>query len=53
MASATSGPDGDGGLVQFHRFAAVTTGLTFALLLLGIYTAVAGAGLTCAARWPF
>jgi cytochrome c oxidase assembly protein subunit 15 len=51
MASATS--DTDGGLLSFHHFAAATTGLTFALLLLGIYTAVAGAGLTCAARWPF
>ena len=38
--------------MPFHRFAAVTTGLTFALLLLGIYTAVAGAGLTCGASWP-
>lgn len=29
-----------------------TTGLTYVLLLLGIYTAAAGAGLTCDARWP-
>lgn len=31
----------------------VTTGLTFVLMLLGIYTAAFGAGLTCGARWPF
>ncbi|MDL5361500.1 COX15/CtaA family protein [Halalkalicoccus sp. NIPERK01] len=29
-----------------------TTGLTYVLLLIGIYTAAAGAGLTCAGRWP-
>ncbi|MFC7191790.1 COX15/CtaA family protein [Halocatena marina] len=32
---------------------AATTGLTFVLMLLGIYTAAFGAGLTCGARWPF
>lgn len=31
---------------------AVTTLFTYALLLLGIYTAAAGAGLACEARWP-
>jgi cytochrome c oxidase assembly protein subunit 15 len=31
----------------------VTTGLTFALMLLGIYTAAFGSGLTCGAQWPF
>lgn len=29
-----------------------TTGLTYVLLLIGIYTAASGAGLTCEARWP-
>ncbi len=29
-----------------------TTGLTYVLLLIGIYTAASGAGLTCAGRWP-
>lgn len=29
-----------------------TTGLTYLLLLIGIYTAASGAGLTCGARWP-
>lgn len=29
-----------------------TTAATYVLLLLGIYTAAAGAGLTCGARWP-
>jgi len=52
MASAASDSDGGWG-VSFHQFAAATAALTFGLLLLGIYTAVAGAGLTCAGRWPF
>ncbi|WP_227374271.1 COX15/CtaA family protein [Haladaptatus halobius] len=38
---------------RFRRFAAFTTGLTFALILLGVYTAAAGAGLSCGADWPF
>ena len=29
-----------------------TTGITYLLLLIGIYTAASGAGLTCEARWP-
>ncbi|MCL7416868.1 MAG: COX15/CtaA family protein [Halalkalicoccus sp.] len=29
-----------------------TAGLTYVLLLIGIYTAASGAGLTCAGRWP-
>ena len=37
---------------RFRHLAAVTTGLTFALILLGVYTAAAGAGLSCGARWP-
>ncbi|MFC4406548.1 COX15/CtaA family protein [Haloarchaeobius iranensis] len=31
---------------------AVTTGLTFLLILLGVYTAATGTGLTCQGRWP-
>ena len=38
--------------LRFRHLAAVTTGLTFALILLGVYTAAAGAGLACGARWP-
>jgi cytochrome c oxidase assembly protein subunit 15 len=37
---------------RFRRLVAATGGLTFVLLLLGVYTAAAGAGLTCDARWP-
>ncbi|WP_435359408.1 COX15/CtaA family protein [Haloarchaeobius sp. DFWS5] len=32
--------------------AAITTGLTFLLILLGVYTAATGTGLTCQGRWP-
>ncbi|WP_423999707.1 COX15/CtaA family protein [Haloarcula salina] len=38
---------------RFRRLVATTTVLTFALILLGVYTGAVGAGLTCAARWPF
>jgi cytochrome c oxidase assembly protein subunit 15 len=38
---------------RFRQIAAVTTVLTFALILLGVYTGAIGAGLTCGARWPF
>jgi len=38
--------------VRFRHLAAATTGLTFALILLGVYTGAIGAGLTCEARWP-
>ena len=38
---------------RIRRLVAGTTGLTFALLLLGIYTAATGSGLACAQRWPF
>jgi|AntRauTorcE11898_2_1112593.scaffolds.fasta_scaffold83932_1 cytochrome c oxidase assembly protein subunit 15 len=31
---------------------AVTTGLTFLLILLGVYTAATGTGLTCQGGWP-
>ncbi|MFC6864777.1 COX15/CtaA family protein [Halomicroarcula sp. GCM10025817] len=39
--------------VRFRRLLAATTALTFALILLGVYTGAVGAGLTCAGRWPF
>lgn len=39
--------------MQFRRLLAGATGLTFVLMLLGVYTAGAGAGLTCGAQWPF
>jgi len=39
--------------IQLRRLLAGTTGLTFVLMLLGVYTAGSGAGLTCGARWPF
>ncbi|RRJ33412.1 COX15/CtaA family protein [Halocatena pleomorpha] len=39
--------------VRFRRLMVATTGLTYVLMLLGIYTAAFGAGLTCGARWPF
>ena len=37
---------------RFRHLAAVTTGFTFALILLGVYTGAAGAGLSCGAKWP-
>lgn len=51
MASPAT-DSGDGRLLPFHRLAAATAALTFVLVVVGIYTAVAGAGLTCGARWP-
>ncbi|WP_276260460.1 COX15/CtaA family protein [Haloglomus litoreum] len=36
----------------FRHYLAGTTALTGILMLLGVYTAAAGAGLTCAQRWP-
>jgi cytochrome c oxidase assembly protein subunit 15 len=39
--------------VRFRHLAAVTTGLTFVLILLGVYTAAKGAGLSCSAQWPY
>lgn len=38
--------------LRFRHLAAATTGLTFALILLGVYTAARGAGLSCSAQWP-
>jgi cytochrome c oxidase assembly protein subunit 15 len=35
-----------------YQLAAVTTVLTFALILLGEYTAVSGSGATCGLQWP-
>ncbi|WP_137285101.1 COX15/CtaA family protein [Halorussus salinisoli] len=40
-------------MVRFRHLAATTTALTFALILLGVYTAAMGAGLSCSAQWPF
>lgn len=39
--------------LRFGHLAGATTGLTFGLILLGVYTGAIGAGLTCAGRWPF
>lgn len=39
--------------MRLRRLLAGTTGLTAVLMLLGVYTAGGGAGLTCGARWPF
>ncbi|WP_302081337.1 COX15/CtaA family protein [Salinibaculum rarum] len=38
--------------LSFRHLAAVTTGLAFSLILLGVYTGAMGAGLACAGRWP-
>ncbi len=38
--------------LSFRHLAATTTGLTFGLILLGVYTGASGAGLACAGRWP-
>ncbi|MDY6818890.1 MAG: COX15/CtaA family protein [Halobacteriales archaeon] len=38
--------------MRFRRLLAGTTGLTFFLLLLGVYTKEVGADLTCGMRWP-
>jgi cytochrome c oxidase assembly protein subunit 15 len=39
--------------VRLRELAAVTTALTFGLILLGVYTGAIGAGLSCGGRWPF
>ena len=39
--------------VTFRRLLAATTGLTFTLVVIGVWTAIGGYGLTCEARWPF
>ncbi|WP_435195046.1 COX15/CtaA family protein [Natronomonas sp. EA1] len=38
--------------MEFRKLAAGTAALTGVLMLLGVYTAAAGAGLTCGQRWP-
>lgn len=38
--------------VTFRRLLAGTTVLSVPLILVGVYTAIAGFGLTCEARWP-
>jgi cytochrome c oxidase assembly protein subunit 15 len=38
--------------LRFRHLAATAAGMTFALVLIGVYTAAAGAGLSCGARWP-
>ena len=38
--------------VTFRRLLAGTTALSVPLILVGVYTAIAGFGLTCEARWP-
>lgn len=38
---------------RLRRLIAASTFLTGVLMILGVYTAAAGAGLTCAGRWPF
>lgn len=35
-----------------RRLAIATTALVFGLILLGVYTAAAGAGLACSGQWP-
>jgi cytochrome c oxidase assembly protein subunit 15 len=37
---------------RFRHLVLGTTGLTFGLILLGVYTGAMGAGLACAGRWP-
>lgn len=38
--------------IQFRHLAGVAAVLTGVLMLLGVYTAAVGAGLSCAQRWP-
>lgn len=38
--------------MDFRRLASVTTGSTFLLLLVGVYTKEVGADLTCGMQWP-
>jgi cytochrome c oxidase assembly protein subunit 15 len=38
--------------IRFRHLLTATTGLTFGLILLGVYTGAIGAGLSCAGRWP-
>jgi len=57
MSPVTSGADGDAiagsdGDERFRGLAVATAITTFLLILIGLYTAVAGFGLTCETRWP-
>ena len=38
---------------RLRRLVGLSAGLTAVLMVLGVYTAATGAGLTCAGRWPF
>jgi len=38
--------------MRLRRLTAVTTGLTFVLLLIGVYTKEVGADLSCGMNWP-
>ena len=38
--------------IRLRSLLLATAGLTYLLLLIGIYTAASGAGLTCEGRWP-
>ncbi|WP_202613830.1 COX15/CtaA family protein [Halostella pelagica] len=48
--SSTSGSNGTD---RFRGLAVATAIMTFLLILIGLYTATAGFGLTCETRWPF
>lgn len=37
---------------RYPSLLVLTAGLTYVLILLGVYTAAVGAGLSCAGRWP-
>ena len=52
MDAESAGGDSIGPSWRGRRLLPATIAGTFALLLLGIYTAAIGAGLTCDARWP-
>ncbi|WP_121822591.1 COX15/CtaA family protein [Halostella salina] len=56
MTSDPSGADGDAagtiGDERFRGLAVATAITTLLLILIGLYTAVAGFGLTCETRWP-
>jgi len=56
MTSEPSGADGDAagsiGDERFRGLAVATAITTLLLILIGLYTAVAGFGLTCETRWP-
>lgn len=39
--------------LRFRHLAGSAAALSFALILLGVYTGASGAGLACEGRWPF